>query len=93
MGLDELAVNAGQVDLAQVDAGLGMGLPPGDDGEQAWPGLGQRQRLERAFLQPGQQGRAGLPGALGQARELRPVVLLAQPGDGAFRRVDPGCRR
>ncbi len=46
MRFDELAVHAGNVHLPQVDARARMLLQPGDDIEQAIPGVDQLQRTQ-----------------------------------------------
>jgi hypothetical protein len=55
MRFDELAVHAGNIHLAQIDAGARMPLQPGDDGQQPRPFARPVRAPQRPLRQPGQQ--------------------------------------
>ena len=52
VSLDELGVNAGDVDLAHVDVRSGMGPDPLDDLQQARPAVGDGERVDRVRGEP-----------------------------------------
>ena len=82
MPLDELAVNAGDLYLSQVDAGAGMVLQPGDDRQQEGPLPGQLQGAQGAFLEPGKEFGETLPsqGHLGGETLGLPASGRSWPG-------------
>lgn len=92
MSLDELGMDAGEIDLAKVDGRAGMVEAPGDDGQQSRPLLGQLQSTERAPGQP--SGQFG-PALADQGEKRGKPLRLPEPADqseGIFQAVDPDLR-
>ena len=87
---DELGIDAGNVDLAQVAAGGVSGEHPAGDREEPVPAARQVQGLQRQAGQPGQQLRMGGPGAFRHRGHGAGVSAAAGRLPGVFVAVKPG---
>jgi len=79
---DEFAVYAGQVDLAQLDAGPGVLEKPGDNVEEVWSLFGQFEGSQGAFFEPGEQCRLPVAGERDHGGELPGFLPFANPAEG-----------
>ncbi|OIQ69354.1 hypothetical protein GALL_490480 [mine drainage metagenome] len=87
--LDELTVDTGQIHLAQIDARARVGLQPGDNLEQARPGIGQGQRVQGVLFQPRQQHRLLFAGVLRQSGEALGLFWLADQRQCVVQGIEP----
>ena len=89
VGLDELGVDAGDVELAQVEAGARMVAEPGEDGEDALPVFGVLQQAHGVAREPVRQAGKPLQCKGRQTREALGVPALADQAQGVLFGVDP----
>ena len=88
VGLDELAIHPGHIDLAQIHGRPRMGLQPCDDVQQTIPAIGQFQRLDGSPGQPRQQRRLCGGRLPPQRLEMLRLPNLADEGQRFLQGID-----
>ena len=89
MRLDELAVDAGDVDLPDVDPRPRVAAEPVHHGQQALPVLGQCDGLQGTPAEPVEQGRLSRSCQRRATREPGRIASSADQGKRVVERVDP----